>query len=735
MIKVVFFGLLIRSNSTNLISIRSSGRGCSTMSGSIAKKLRVSDRTRPFKKAIFILYLSLFWSGIRILKTKLNLVNSPINTLLTPIHVQAGIIEKLKEYDCYIDNDLPDYIMVLIANKKSSSQMKEDLSLFVGDHVSEYVDWLHHCLDEIKVGNDPFVKPESKADDKKQEILVSREDGPVKNLVRKEVVRPKPQTVESTSLNSSTSLTKLNKTSSNEECKENTKDKPAAARMRKEITFTNEDKIKYEDSKKYENKIKHEDKIKHENKIKYEDSKKSVDVEAPKKSQHKRIVYSEERDNLPTKRFRTQITIDSQKASGSSSHYETNLNDRSLNSRRMETSLHSQANYKQHHQQQPNLRISNLQSSNYHMKSISSNQYSPQHGNYSQHNYHPNHPSTNFSAGHYKPINQQNEIRHRSPQPVNQQQHKPQQQQHMPQQQHHMPQQQQHMPQQQQHMPQQQQHMPQAASSVIQKFVKKEVRADRSNQKSLIMKAVEEANKQSNLPSISLRKSDSESPPKALINRLGIASASTKIVESNSQPSNDDSTKLIDRDDDARKSRRLAKFNTIEIRKPIESSKPELIKPDEANSELKPDDLRFRLGKKRKPEIALSVGQNALKKISPNRLGHVAQVNSSKDIENDEELRKLRNEIKPKTVLAENKKDENKKDADDSDENIKVIIKRDLLERMKQVQATVDEQKNKLKLSKGKDTNVSSTRRERCLYWPLCTNQDCQYHHPKALCA
>ncbi|RWS10484.1 zinc finger CCCH domain-containing protein 14-like isoform X4 [Dinothrombium tinctorium] len=43
-------------------------------------------------------------------------------------------------------NELPDYIMVMVANQKSRYQMKDDLSLFLGKNTDEFVDWLHESL-------------------------------------------------------------------------------------------------------------------------------------------------------------------------------------------------------------------------------------------------------------------------------------------------------------------------------------------------------------------------------------------------------------------------------------------------------------------------------------------------------------------------------------------------------------------------------------------------------------
>ena len=40
-----------------------------------------------------------------------------------------------------IDEELPDYIMVMVANKKTSQQMADDLSLFLGNNTIKFTAW------------------------------------------------------------------------------------------------------------------------------------------------------------------------------------------------------------------------------------------------------------------------------------------------------------------------------------------------------------------------------------------------------------------------------------------------------------------------------------------------------------------------------------------------------------------------------------------------------------------
>lgn len=49
----------------------------------------------------------------------------------------------------YIDDELPDYVMIMVANKRSKSQMIEDLKLFLGTNTEVFVVWLHQVLEKL----------------------------------------------------------------------------------------------------------------------------------------------------------------------------------------------------------------------------------------------------------------------------------------------------------------------------------------------------------------------------------------------------------------------------------------------------------------------------------------------------------------------------------------------------------------------------------------------------------
>ncbi|XP_030637449.1 zinc finger CCCH domain-containing protein 14 [Chanos chanos] len=64
--------------------------------------------------------------------------------------IRAAIKGKLQELGAYVDEELPDYIMVMVANKKSTQQMADDLSLFLGNNTIKFTVWLHGVLEKLR---------------------------------------------------------------------------------------------------------------------------------------------------------------------------------------------------------------------------------------------------------------------------------------------------------------------------------------------------------------------------------------------------------------------------------------------------------------------------------------------------------------------------------------------------------------------------------------------------------
>ncbi|XP_060685299.1 zinc finger CCCH domain-containing protein 14 isoform X1 [Hemiscyllium ocellatum] len=64
--------------------------------------------------------------------------------------IRTAIKGKLQELGAYADEELPDYIMVMVANKKTQDQMAEDLALFLGNNTVKFTAWLHGVLDKLR---------------------------------------------------------------------------------------------------------------------------------------------------------------------------------------------------------------------------------------------------------------------------------------------------------------------------------------------------------------------------------------------------------------------------------------------------------------------------------------------------------------------------------------------------------------------------------------------------------
>ncbi|VDN10504.1 unnamed protein product [Dibothriocephalus latus] len=69
---------------------------------------------------------------------------------------EVGLVKsKLKELGAFVDEELPDYIMVMVANKKKRESMNNDLQLFLGAQTEHFTEWLHSVLES-------YLKPEDK---------------------------------------------------------------------------------------------------------------------------------------------------------------------------------------------------------------------------------------------------------------------------------------------------------------------------------------------------------------------------------------------------------------------------------------------------------------------------------------------------------------------------------------------------------------------------------------------
>uniref|UniRef100_A0A336MDU3 Zinc finger CCCH domain-containing protein 14 n=1 Tax=Culicoides sonorensis TaxID=179676 RepID=A0A336MDU3_CULSO len=86
----------------------------------------------------------------------------------------------------YIDDELPDYVMIMVANKRSKQQMVDDLNLFLGSNTQIFVTWLHEVLEKLQEVTLPAPPPpkikkvkdhdkkDKKKDKKKKEEIPSK---------------------------------------------------------------------------------------------------------------------------------------------------------------------------------------------------------------------------------------------------------------------------------------------------------------------------------------------------------------------------------------------------------------------------------------------------------------------------------------------------------------------------------------------------------------------------------
>ncbi|XP_069592556.1 zinc finger CCCH domain-containing protein 14 isoform X1 [Ranitomeya imitator] len=91
--------------------------------------------------------------------------------------IRTAIKGKLQELGAYVDEELPDYIMVMVANKKSQDQMTDDLSLFLGNNTSRFTTWLQGVLDKLR-----SVTPETNSVKASEAIIFNSSMPPLKSM-------------------------------------------------------------------------------------------------------------------------------------------------------------------------------------------------------------------------------------------------------------------------------------------------------------------------------------------------------------------------------------------------------------------------------------------------------------------------------------------------------------------------------------------------------------------------
>lgn len=102
--------------------------------------------------------------------------------------IRSAIKAKLVELGAYVDDELPDYIMVMVANKKTKKHMSDDLSLFLGQNTDKFTSWLHNLLNKLQTlstdqqkSNEIENDSKKASDSKKKSSQKTHSEAKVKN--------------------------------------------------------------------------------------------------------------------------------------------------------------------------------------------------------------------------------------------------------------------------------------------------------------------------------------------------------------------------------------------------------------------------------------------------------------------------------------------------------------------------------------------------------------------------
>ncbi|KAI1711803.1 RNA-binding, nab2-type zinc finger domain-containing protein [Ditylenchus destructor] len=82
--------------------------------------------------------------------------------------LRAAVKAKLEEFGLEVDEELPDYVMIMVGNKKDPSRMKQELKLFLGENTLPFVDWLFGFFQKIKTVSIVKDDAEKKVKDEKK---------------------------------------------------------------------------------------------------------------------------------------------------------------------------------------------------------------------------------------------------------------------------------------------------------------------------------------------------------------------------------------------------------------------------------------------------------------------------------------------------------------------------------------------------------------------------------------
>jgi len=75
--------------------------------------------------------------------------------------IKKTIKKKLQAIGQYVDDELPEYIMVMIANKRTHEQVVDDLNLFLGEEATGFTKWLFTILRKLQKAMEKLVEESS----------------------------------------------------------------------------------------------------------------------------------------------------------------------------------------------------------------------------------------------------------------------------------------------------------------------------------------------------------------------------------------------------------------------------------------------------------------------------------------------------------------------------------------------------------------------------------------------
>lgn len=98
----------------------------------------------------------------------------------------------------YIDDELPDYVMIMVANKRSKQQMITDLTLFLDSQTDLFVTWLHEVLTKLQ---EVTVNPPASSlltPTKKKKETKKKEKKKIADVVAEDVIKNQIAEIDST---------------------------------------------------------------------------------------------------------------------------------------------------------------------------------------------------------------------------------------------------------------------------------------------------------------------------------------------------------------------------------------------------------------------------------------------------------------------------------------------------------------------------------------------------------